>query len=136
AQQPVGQAGHFLRPRGKAGGRNDALQPAAGQEEGGPRRITGRRVAEICRERCHLLVGGRRAIERFVQRREALHRSFWSSLPSVRFSIGDPLASEVSLSSPISPSYCVRIVPVSSPRVSARYRASASDQPCVTSTRL
>src|SRR5262249_343551 len=148
-EQPLGQSRDLLRPFAQAGGWHDAPEAAARQEERRPCGIRGRGLAEVGCKRRHLRVRGRGAIERFVERGEALHRSSggwrlvdggWSrgssddssSLPAIRAS---GAASAASLNSPISPSYCVRSVPVSSPRVSARYRASASDQPCVTRTR-
>ena len=66
----VTSCAHCAQP----GRRDDALQPAAGQEEDRPGGVGRRRVAEIRRQRRHLGVRRRRLVDRLVERAEPLHR--------------------------------------------------------------
>ena len=71
AQQPVGQPVTSCAHCAQPGRRHDALQAAAGEKEDRPRRVGGRRVAEVRRQRRDLRVGRRRPIDRVVERRRS-----------------------------------------------------------------
>jgi hypothetical protein len=117
-QQPLREPRQFHRPGAKQRGRHQPLEPATRQKVDGPRRVGRRGFAKVGGEGGDLGVGRRRAIDRVIERCETSHDD--SADPAV--------------SSPVSPSKRVAIVPVSSPR-SASCRARTSDQPWVTSTR-
>ncbi len=110
-EQPWRDARRVLRPLAQQLRRQQPQQSPARQEEDRPCGVLRWRLPEVGLERRHLGVGGRRAVERGVERGETLHSAYASS-PCTRASM----------------------TPASRPR-SAHARASTSAYPCVASTR-